>query len=50
MTRIFGNPNVVNLEAICEEDSYAHLLMKLCADGELFHCVEGHGRFSEYNA
>ncbi|XP_012087016.1 calcium-dependent protein kinase 10 isoform X2 [Jatropha curcas] len=50
MTRLCGHPNVVNLQAVYEEDNYVHLLMELCAGGELFHRLEKHGRFSEYDA
>ncbi|KAG8662139.1 calcium-dependent protein kinase 26 isoform X1 [Manihot esculenta] len=50
MTRLSGHPNVVNLEAVYEEDNYVHLLMELCAGGELFHRLQKHGRFSEHDA
>ncbi|KAJ4713031.1 Protein kinase domain [Melia azedarach] len=47
MTRLSGHPNVVNLKAVYEEEDYVHLLMELCAGGELFHRLEKYGRFSE---
>ncbi|CAK7335436.1 unnamed protein product [Dovyalis caffra] len=50
MSRLSGHPNVVNLKAVYEEEDYVHLLMELCAGGELFHRLEKHGRFSEHNA
>ncbi|KAF4367781.1 hypothetical protein F8388_016604 [Cannabis sativa] len=50
MTRLSTHPNVVNLKAVYEEENYVHLLMELCAGGELFHRLEKQGRFSEYNA
>lgn len=50
MTRLSAHPNVVNLKAVYEEQNYVHLLMELCAGGELFHRLEKQGRFSEYNA
>uniref|UniRef100_A0A2P2NZA2 Protein kinase domain-containing protein n=1 Tax=Rhizophora mucronata TaxID=61149 RepID=A0A2P2NZA2_RHIMU len=50
MTRLSGHPNVVNLKAVYEKDDYVHLLMELCAGGELFHWLEKHGRFSEHDA
>ncbi|KAF5729941.1 calcium-dependent protein kinase 26-like [Tripterygium wilfordii] len=50
MIRLSGHPNVVNLKAVYEDDDYVHLLMELCAGGELFHRLEKHGRFSEYDA
>ncbi|XP_015901876.3 calcium-dependent protein kinase 26 [Ziziphus jujuba] len=50
MTRLSGHPNVVNLKAVYEEENYVHLLMELCAGGELFHRLQKQGRFSEYDA
>lgn len=50
MTKLSGHPNVVDLKAVYEEEDYVHLLMELCAGGELFHQIEKHGRFSEYEA
>lgn len=50
MTRLAGHPNVVDLKAVYEEEDYVHLVMELCAGGELFHQLERHGRFSEAEA
>ncbi|KAJ6415263.1 hypothetical protein OIU84_004119 [Salix udensis] len=50
MSRLSGHPNVVSLKAVYEEEDQVHLLMELCAGGELFHRLEKHGRFSEQNA
>ncbi|KAF3448477.1 hypothetical protein FNV43_RR09190 [Rhamnella rubrinervis] len=50
MTRLSGHPNVVNLKAVYEEENYVHLLMELCAGGELFHRLEKQGRFLEKDA
>lgn len=50
MSRLSGHPNVVNLKAVYEEEECVHLLMELCAGGELFHQLEKHGRFSESDA
>lgn len=50
MTRLSGHPNVVDLKAVYEEENYVHLVMELCAGGELFHRLEKHGRFSEPEA
>lgn len=50
MTRLSAHPNVVNLKAVYEEENYVHLLMELCAGGELFHRLEKQGRFSEHHA
>ncbi|XP_076928778.1 calcium-dependent protein kinase 17-like [Bidens hawaiensis] len=50
MTRLSGHPNVVDLKAVYEEEGYVHLVMELCAGGELFHRLEQQGRFSESEA
>eukprot|EP00268_Persea_americana_P034444 TRINITY_DN34044_c0_g1_i2.p1 TRINITY_DN34044_c0_g1~~TRINITY_DN34044_c0_g1_i2.p1 ORF type:complete len:385 (+),score=89.10 TRINITY_DN34044_c0_g1_i2:754-1908(+) len=50
MTRLSGHPNVVDLKAVYEEENYVHLMMELCAGGELFHRLEKHGRFPEPRA
>lgn len=50
MTRLSGHPNVVDLKAVYEEEGYVHLVMELCAGGELFHKLEKQGRFSECEA
>ncbi|GAV79424.1 Pkinase domain-containing protein, partial [Cephalotus follicularis] len=50
MTRLSGHPNVVDLKAVYEEEDYVHLVMELCAGGELFHRLEKFGRFCESEA
>lgn len=50
MTRLSGHPNVVGLKAVYEDEDFVHLVMELCAGGELFHQLEKHGRFSESQA
>lgn len=50
MSRLSGHPNVVDLKAVYEEEDFVHLVMELCAGGELFHRLEKHGRFSESEA
>ncbi|XP_057952151.1 calcium-dependent protein kinase 26-like [Malania oleifera] len=50
MTRLSGHPNVVDLKAVYEEEDYVHLVMELCAGGELFDQLEKHGRFYESEA
>ncbi|KAL2547498.1 phosphoenolpyruvate carboxylase-related kinase 1 [Forsythia ovata] len=50
MTELSGHENVVDLKAVYEEEDYVHLLMELCAGGELFHRIEKLGRLSEHEA
>ncbi|XP_059642577.1 calcium-dependent protein kinase 26-like [Cornus florida] len=50
MTRLSGHPNVVDLKAVYEDEDYVHLVMELCAGGEVFHRLEKHGRFFECEA
>ncbi|KAK4489460.1 hypothetical protein RD792_005269 [Penstemon davidsonii] len=50
MTKLSGHPNVVDIKAVYEEEDYVHLVMELCAGGELFHRLEKHGKFSEPEA
>ncbi|KAG9453051.1 hypothetical protein H6P81_005955 [Aristolochia fimbriata] len=50
MTKLSGHPNVVDLKAVYEEEDYVHLVMELCAGGELFHRLEKHGKFLESQA
>lgn len=50
MTRLSGHPYVVDLKAVYEDEDYVHLLMELCAGGELFNQLEKHGKFLEAEA
>ncbi|XP_050376071.1 calcium-dependent protein kinase 26 isoform X1 [Argentina anserina] len=50
MSRLSGHPNVVSLKAVYEDEHFVHLLMELCAGGELFHRLEKQGRYSETDA
>ncbi|XP_039066001.1 calcium-dependent protein kinase 26-like isoform X1 [Hibiscus syriacus] len=50
MTRLSGHPNVVDLKAVYEDEDHVHLVMELCAGGELFHRLEKYGRFPEVDA
>ncbi|XP_047950254.1 calcium-dependent protein kinase 26 isoform X1 [Salvia hispanica] len=50
LTKLSGHENVVDLKAVYEEEDYVHLLMELCAGGELFHRIEQLGRLSEHEA
>ncbi|XP_073012522.1 calcium-dependent protein kinase 26 [Typha latifolia] len=50
MSQLSGHPNVVDLMAVYEDEDFVHLVMELCAGGELFHRLEKHGCFSEHEA
>ncbi|TVU12902.1 hypothetical protein EJB05_46568 [Eragrostis curvula] len=50
MARLAGHPNVVDLKAVYEDEEFVHLVMELCAGGELFHRLEQRGCFSEHEA
>eukprot|EP00252_Welwitschia_mirabilis_P016131 TRINITY_DN3564_c0_g2_i1.p1 TRINITY_DN3564_c0_g2~~TRINITY_DN3564_c0_g2_i1.p1 ORF type:complete len:509 (+),score=84.69 TRINITY_DN3564_c0_g2_i1:367-1893(+) len=50
MSALSGHPNVVSLKAVFEEEEYVHLVMELCAGGELFERLQEHGRYSEPEA
>ncbi|KAL6861594.1 hypothetical protein ACP4OV_017294 [Aristida adscensionis] len=50
MARLAGHPNVVDLKAVYEDEDSVHLVMELCAGGELFHRLEERGCFSEHEA
>ncbi|MCL7036685.1 hypothetical protein MKW94_025547 [Papaver nudicaule] len=50
VTGLSGRPNVVNLKAVYEDEDYVHLVMELCAGGELFQQLEKHVKFLEFNA
>lgn len=50
MAKLAGHPNVVDLKAVYEEEDSVHLVMELCAGGELFHKLEKYGRYSEFRA
>ncbi|GFQ00368.1 calcium-dependent protein kinase 29, partial [Phtheirospermum japonicum] len=50
LTKLSGHDNVVDLKAMYEDDDHVHLLMELCAGGELFHLIEKQGNFSEHEA
>ncbi|CAN8312076.1 unnamed protein product [Cochlearia groenlandica] len=50
MTKLAGHPNVVDLKAVYEEEDSMHLVMELCAGGELFHKLEKYGKYSESRA
>lgn len=40
MSRLSSHPNVVDLNAVYEEEDYVHFVMELCAGEELFHLSE----------
>jgi calcium-dependent protein kinase len=50
MARLSGHPNVVDLKAVYEDEESVHLVMELCAGGELFHRLQERGCFPEHEA
>jgi serine/threonine protein kinase len=50
MARLAGHPNVVGLKAVYEDRDSVHLVMELCAGGELFHRLHERGCFPEREA
>ncbi|KAK1321973.1 Calcium-dependent protein kinase 20 [Acorus calamus] len=50
MGRLTGHPNVVGLKAVFEEAEHVHIVMELCAGGELFHRLAERGAYTEYEA
>ncbi|EMS45103.1 Calcium-dependent protein kinase 3 [Triticum urartu] len=50
MARLSGHPNVVDLKAVYEDQDSVHLVMELCAGGELFHRLQERGCFPEHEA
>uniref|UniRef100_A0ACD6ABT2 Uncharacterized protein n=1 Tax=Avena sativa TaxID=4498 RepID=A0ACD6ABT2_AVESA len=50
MACLSGHPNVVDLKAVYEDEESVHLVMELCAGGELFHRLEERGCFPEHEA
>ncbi|THU44227.1 hypothetical protein C4D60_Mb02t05180 [Musa balbisiana] len=50
MAWLSGHPNVVDLKAVYEANDYVHIVMELCAGGELFDRLEKHGCFPECEA
>lgn len=50
MALLSDHPNVVGLKAVYEDNYCVHLVMELCAGGELFHRLEKDGRFAEPDA
>ncbi|RZS01677.1 hypothetical protein BHM03_00031582 [Ensete ventricosum] len=50
MAWLSGHPNVVDLKAVYEDNDYVHIVMELCAGGELFDRLEKHGCFPECEA
>eukprot|EP00252_Welwitschia_mirabilis_P016128 TRINITY_DN3564_c0_g1_i1.p1 TRINITY_DN3564_c0_g1~~TRINITY_DN3564_c0_g1_i1.p1 ORF type:complete len:443 (+),score=81.87 TRINITY_DN3564_c0_g1_i1:259-1587(+) len=50
MSALSAHPNVVSLKAVFEEEEYVHLVMELCAGGELFDRLQEHGKYTEPEA
>lgn len=50
MSKLSGHPNVVDLKSVYEDEDYVHLVMELCAGGELFHQLKRFGRYPEHEA
>lgn len=50
MTKLSGHSNLVDLKAVYDDEDCVHLVMELCAGGELYHQLEKRGRFSESEA
>jgi len=47
MQHLFGQPNVVEIKGAYEDRQYIHLVMELCAGGELFDRIIARGHYSE---
>lgn len=50
MHHLAGDPNVVKLKGAYEDKSAVHLVMELCAGGELFDRIVAKGSYSEKDA
>ncbi|XP_071710347.1 calcium-dependent protein kinase 26-like [Rutidosis leptorrhynchoides] len=50
MHHLSGNPNVVSIQGAYEDSVAVHLVMELCAGGELFDRITKKGHFSERKA
>nr|GEW12968.1 calcium-dependent protein kinase 26-like [Tanacetum cinerariifolium] len=50
MHHLSGHPNVVSIQGVYEDSVAVHLVMELCAGGELFYRITKKGHFSERKA
>lgn len=50
MHHLAGDPNVVKLKGAYEDKAAVHLVMELCAGGELFDRIVAKGSYSEKDA
>lgn len=50
MHHLAGDPNVVKLKGAFEDKAAVHLVMELCAGGELFDRIVAKGSYSEKDA
>lgn len=48
--KVSPHPNVINLYDVYEDASGVHLVLELCAGGELFDRIVSHDRYSEFEA
>lgn len=50
MEHLAGHPNIVTLNGTIEDKTHVHLILELCAGGELFDRISARGHFSERTA
>eukprot|EP00245_Coleochaete_scutata_P016446 TRINITY_DN7686_c0_g1_i1.p1 TRINITY_DN7686_c0_g1~~TRINITY_DN7686_c0_g1_i1.p1 ORF type:complete len:533 (+),score=103.98 TRINITY_DN7686_c0_g1_i1:233-1831(+) len=50
MHHLVGHPNIVNIKGAYEDSQAVHLVMELCAGGELFDRIISRGHYSERRA
>ena len=50
MHHLAGHPNVVKLRCAYEDKQYVHIVMELCAGGELFDRIVARGHYTEQDA
>ncbi|KAL5998606.1 Calcium-dependent protein kinase 15 [Asimina triloba] len=50
MQHLTGQPNIVELKGVYEDQRNVHLVMELCSGGELFDRIIAHGSYSECDA
>ncbi|GAY68612.1 hypothetical protein CUMW_265480 [Citrus unshiu] len=50
MQHLSGQPNIVQIKATYEDDQCVHIVMELCAGGELFDRIIARGHYSERDA